>query len=344
MSLQASLKDCAKTFVAKTLPDSEVELVGEIPFETLAPYRQRAVKHLAEHMELPGFRPGKVPMDMALKKVGEQATLEEAVELLVKDFYPTLIEEQKLDAVGRPDIRVTKLASGNPVGLTIRATVYPEVTLPKNWKGLADKIAAELPMPATEEEVQKTLEDLQKSRKAEKLDDEFAKSVGAFENVEHLKTQIHKGITEEKQRATKDARRGKLVEALLKDTKVEVPKLFVESELEKIMAQMREDITRMGMEFDAYLKHANKTEADIRKDFAEQAAKRAKLQLALNKIAIVEQVDAEPTAVEHEMKHALEHFPDANPELLGIHIQTVLKNELVLKMLEGEVANHPLKQ
>src|SRR4051812_39762943 len=109
-----SLQDIAKAFVLKPLPASEVELTGEVPYEELATYREHAIKHLAEHMELPGFRPGKVPMDMALKKIGEQAALEEAVELFVKDFYPALVEAHELDAVGRPNISVTKLAVGNP--------------------------------------------------------------------------------------------------------------------------------------------------------------------------------------------------------------------------------------
>src|SRR3989338_1229683 len=198
-------------FVLKNLPDSEVELSGEVPFDALAPYREAALKHIAEHIELPGFRPGKVPTEMALKKVGELAVLEEAAELFVKDFYPELIAEKKLEAVGRPGIRVTKLAPGNPLALTVRATVYPDVALPKHWKTLHEKIVLETSLPASDEEVAKTLEDLYKSRNpdaptkpedgtptvASGLNDGFAKSVGAFDNLEHLKTQIRKGISEE---------------------------------------------------------------------------------------------------------------------------------------------------
>ena len=43
------------------------------------------------------------------------------------------------------------------------------------------------------------------------------------------------------------------------------------------------------------------------------------------------------------MKHALEHFPDANPELVKVHIETVLRNESTLKILEGEIKNETLK-
>jgi FKBP-type peptidyl-prolyl cis-trans isomerase (trigger factor) len=342
-----SFKDLAKQFAKKELPESEIEFTGEVPAADIAVYKDIALAHVAEHLELPGFRPGKVPKDMALKKVGEMAVLEEAVELFVKDFYPEFIEEQKVDAVGRPDIRITKLAPDQPVALTIRVTLYPDVALPKDWKKLTDKIALETAAPATEEEVAKTLEDLRQSRKKDEvvpeLNDEFAKSIGAFEGLEHLKTQINQGISEEKARSARDARRGKLIDALLADTKVGVPRIFIESELEKILAQMREDVTKFGMSFDEYLKKIQKTEEAIRNEFREQATKRAKLQLTLNKLAKDENVEADSTAVEAEMKHALEHFPDANPELVKVHIETVLRNEAALKILEGELKGEPLK-
>ncbi len=341
--------EVAKVFVLKFLPDSEIGLAGSVPYSAVEPYREVALKHSAGHLSLPGFRPGKVPQEIALKKVGELAVLEEAVELFVKDFYIELIEAHRVDAVGRPDIRITKLAPGNPVALTVRATVYPEVVLPKNWKSLHEKVVLQPALPASDEEVAKRLEDLRVSRKGPSLNgspkdgplpeltDEFAKSVGAFESLEHLKTQIHKGIGEEKARQARDVRRGRLIEELLKQSTLVVPKIFIESELEKIMSQMREDVKRFGTTFEEYLKKTNKTEEQIRNDFREQARKRSQLQLLLNKIATEEKLDADQTAVETEMKHALQHFPDANPELLRVHIETVLKNELALKLLEGNI-------
>ena len=212
------------------------------------------------------------------------------------------MEEHKIDVVGRPNISITKLAPNNPVGFVIRSTLYPEVVPPKNWKALGEKVPLE---PYTGElpkaDPEPTEEDKQKAR----------------EMLAH------------------NIRRGKLVDALVAATEVEVPNIFVESEIDKIMAQVREDIARMGLKFEDYIKHSGKTEDAIRGEFKEQAHKRAKLQLALNKIAEQEKVEAEHTAVDHEMGHALQHFPDANKALLRIHIETVLKNEKVLKMLEG---------
>jgi len=328
----------AKTFNKKALPDSEVELVGEVPTEVVGEYRVHALEYIAASVELPGFRKGKVPQDLAVKHVGEVAVLEEAVEHFVRDFYPELVETLKLDVVGRPNIVITKLAPGNPVGLAIRAALYPEVTLPKNWLKTGEKIPLEMTLPATDEEVGQTLEQLRQSRKkgevVPELTDEFAKSVGAFETVEALKSQIKKGIGEEKERGAKDKRRGKIIDTLLEGVKVEIPAIFVESELDKIMAQMKEDVVRFGVTYEDYLKQISKTEEQLRADFKDQARKRAKLQLTLNKIAADEKVEADKEAVEREMKHALEHFPNAREELVRIHIETVLRNEKVLQLLE----------
>jgi FKBP-type peptidyl-prolyl cis-trans isomerase (trigger factor) len=344
--------DIAKLFKLAALPDSEVELAADIPYSAVEPYRAQALAHMAEHMNLPGFRPGKVPADMALKSVGEIAVLEEAVELFMKDFYIELIEEHKVDPVGRPNIAITKLAPGNPVGLTVRVSVYPSVEAPKDWKKLAGQIALEASEPATQEEVEKTIADLQKSRATKgqdgaevlpEINDEFAKSLGAFDSLIALREQISKGITEEKARQARDKRRGKLIEALLEKSDIEVPSIFVESELQKILAQMREDIGRMGMQMDDYLKRVGKTEDDIKSEFRDQARKRAKLQLLLNRLAEDEKVSADEEAVEAEIKHALEHFPEAKPDLVRVHIETVLRNEKVLKILEGETnpSNEP---
>jgi FKBP-type peptidyl-prolyl cis-trans isomerase (trigger factor) len=297
-----TFQELAKAFSRKDLPLSQIELAGEIPAEQLESYKEKALHLIAESLDLPGFRKGHVPHDMALKKAGEIAVLEEAAEIFMRDFYPVLMTEQKIDAVGRPDIRITKLAPNNPIGLTVTVTIYPEVTLPNGWKDLAKKIPLE---PYTGElpkmEVPPSAEEEQKAR----------------DYMAH------------------NQRRGKLIDALIEKTKLEVPTIFIESELEKIIGQLRDDCVRFGMAFDEYLKRVGKTEETIRNEFREQAQKRAKLQLTLNKIAEEEKVEADPIAVEEEMKHAMEHFPDARRDLVKIHIETVLKNEKTLQLLEG---------
>ncbi|OGC88254.1 hypothetical protein A2419_00940 [Candidatus Adlerbacteria bacterium RIFOXYC1_FULL_48_26] len=372
-------EELAKSFIKKSLPDSEVELTGEIPAETVAPYREKALTLLSAQLEMDGFRKGHVPAEMALKRIGETAVLEEAVEIFMRDFYPDLVDVHAPSALGRPDIRITKLAPGNPVGITIVTSVYPTIELPKDWKKVGEGIEIETVADILDAEVDEALTSIRrahaKASSAEtgsspagqqgdgsepiststsptevadaeakladpqnlpELNDEFAKSLGKFEGVEDLKQKIKENMKSEKEQKARDSRRGKVVDALIEKVQIDVPSIFVESELDKIIGQMREDTQRFGLSFEDYLQRVEKTEEQIRADFREQASKRAKLQLTLNKIAEEEKIEADEEKVESELKHALEHFPDARPDLVRIHIQTVLRNEKVLQLLEGK--------
>jgi FKBP-type peptidyl-prolyl cis-trans isomerase (trigger factor) len=314
---------------------------------------------------------------MVKKRVGEIAVLEEAVELFMRDFYVTLVDSRSIDAVGRPTISITKLAPGNPVGISIRTAVYPNIELPKKWGELGKSVEVETVPDILDAELDEALTSIRRARyKADAaptsegvgeptdnvgsesptidpsapvaeenlpaLDDAFAQSLGDFKDLVDLKEKLRANMKNEKEVQAKDKRRGKIIEALLEKTLVAVPVIFVDSELEKILGQMKEDVSRFGLSFEDYLKQSNKTEEQVRDDFRHQARKRAQLQLILNKIADDEKILADKEAVDHEMQHALQHFPDARPDLLRIHIETVLRNEKVLRRLEGEDISTPI--
>lgn len=338
------LDDLAKSFSVKALPHSEAELSGDVPYEALIPYRDRALKELAAEMNLPGFRKGHVPESMALLRVGEMHVLEEAANLFVRDFYPLLVADKKIDAVGRPEIKITKLAPNNPLSLVIQTAVYPEVTLPKDFRALAAKVPASAPEPVTDKEFDEALLELRKSRTTKtedgtmvepELNDDFAKSVGSFTSLEDLKTKLCDGIAEEKARLAKDKRRSAIIDALLEKTSVDMPQLFVDGEAERMLAEIKHDAGRFGLSFDEYLKRIEKTEEKMREELQPAAEKRAKLQLMLNALAEQEKIAAAPKEAEREFNHALSHYPDADPESLRIHVETILRNEKVLKLLEA---------
>jgi len=347
-----SYTEVAKAFKIEKKPGSEIEISGEIPYEALVESEKQALKNIAGEIEMPGFRKGHVPEDIALKQVGELEVLQEAANMYLRELYPAIVEENKLDVVGRPEIHITKLASKNPVGLHIHTAVYPEVKLPKNWKDLASKVPAEANADVTDKDVEEALTSIRrahakanaqvpvspdaevKEEELPALDDAFAKSLGNFLGVTDLTEKLRANMIEEKGQQARDKRRGKIIDALIEKTEVDVPALFVESELEKIIGQMKDDVARFGLTFEGYLEQVGKTEEQLRDEFKDQATKRAKLQMVLNKIAADEKIEADEKDVAEEMKHALEHFPDAKQDLLAIHIQTVLRNEKTLQMIE----------
>lgn len=338
------LTDIAKSFSLKKLPASEVELVGEVPFSEIEPHQEHALKHITEHLEMPGFRKGHVPADMARKQIGEIALLEEAVEHYIADLYPALIAEHKLEPIGRPQVQITKLAPGNPVGLTIRTYLYPEIKLP-DYKKLAAGVKKEDAPAVTDEEVTKAIDAVRESHSTLKdadgkailpeVTDAWVKEMGPFENVGQFTDKLKEHLTKEKEQATKEKRRAGIIDAVLEKTTIEIPTIFVEAELEKMIGQMKDDVKRFGMTFEDYLARLTKTEDDLRKEFRADAEKRAKLQLTLNAIAEKEEIKVAAEDIKHEAEHILAQFKDADRERVHIYVESVLKNEKTLSLLEA---------
>ena len=115
-----------------------------------------------------------------------------------------------------------------------------------------------------------------------------------------------------------------------------MPEILIESEINKSLAQMKDDIQRMGGKFDEYLTQAKKTEEELRKDFRESSEKKAKVQLIFNKIAEVEKLEPNKEILENEIKEVMKHYPDASETNARIYVTTILLNQEVLKLLEQQ--------
>lgn len=128
-----------KGFSVERKEGSVVIVTGEIPFDDLEAHEDHVLVHLTEGMELKGFRKGHVPPAVAKKQVGEMTLLRETAEHVLAEIYPEVLVEHAIDAIGRPEIAITKLAVGNPFGFTITITEMPEVKLP-DYKKIAKGI------------------------------------------------------------------------------------------------------------------------------------------------------------------------------------------------------------
>jgi len=131
------------------ISDTEIEIEGEVETAKFSEYRKAALANLGKNAELPGFRKGHVPEDTLAERLGNGPVLEEMAELALSATYPKIIEENKIDAIDRPHIQITKLAMDNPLTFKIRQTVLPEIKLP-DYK----KLAADVPRTTDVEDSQ----------------------------------------------------------------------------------------------------------------------------------------------------------------------------------------------
>ncbi len=259
----------------KNLSESRVELKGEVPTEQFMSYRPAALKELGQKVTLKGFRPGQAPEKLLVETIGEGKVLTTMAELAFRQVYPEILKEEKVDALGQPEISLTKLAVDNPLGFTIITAIYPEVKLP-DYKKLAGKITAN---PLVVEEV--------KAEEVEKIIKELEEQNIANPEVkkEDWPEKIKNNLKLEKEYGAKEKRRLEIMQAITSAMTLDLPSIIIEGELEKMLAEFKHNTAHFGIKFDDYLKHLKKTEADLKADWRDQALERAKFGLIFSEIA-----------------------------------------------------------
>lgn len=139
---------------AEKIENSQVVLQIEVPTEEVTKAIDKAYHKLANQVNMPGFRKGKVPRKILEVRLGKEAILDEAFEIVASKAYADALDEQKLEPVARPKTDVITLKEGEPVVFKVTVTVKPEFALGE-YKGLKiEKPAAEV----TGEQINQQLE------------------------------------------------------------------------------------------------------------------------------------------------------------------------------------------
>lgn len=326
----------------ESVPGSKLKISGEITAEAFEKARKESLSKFVAEAEIPGFRAGKAPEAMVMRHLGEMRVLEKAAEAAINEAYTEILKEENIRAIGLPWVSVTKIAKDNPLGFEIETAVMPEVVL-ENYKKVAKEAREKIsdaPETVEEKEVNDVIEDLRKRMKGEEenlpeVNIEFVKKFGEFESVEDFKKKVGENILENKKRETRDKRRASIVDALIALAKFEVPEVIVESELDTMINQFRADIERSGMTFDGYLKHIKKTEEEIRKEWRENALKRAKLELILKHIGRTEKIELDEKDIKERVDHIVSHHKTADRFQVRMYIENLMTNEKVLELLEN---------
>jgi FKBP-type peptidyl-prolyl cis-trans isomerase (trigger factor) len=337
----------------------EAEVKAEIPADVLSHYRDEALKEMQRDAKIDGFRPGKAPIERILQIYGEPTILRHAAQHAIEHELPELLAAENLLIVESPRVTTDAPEAGKALKFEARAALAPSVTLP-DYKSIAKKISAKKEeISVTDEEHAQALTHIRRERsridkveagaEAQKaaeearalaeadlpaLDDQFVQSLG-YESAEKFSEVLRTNIKNEKEMQAAEKRRAAILDELVKDSKIKYPAALLEYELDDMEARMKEDISRLGMTFDAYLAQVKKTREQIRADWKEPADKRAKVRLILAEIARKEQIEPDEALLKKEIAHAKEHYPQADESALRAHISHALRNDATLKFLEN---------
>jgi trigger factor len=124
-----------KTSVTE-LPESRVRVRAEVPPDEVERRVQQAARRLGGELRVPGFRKGKVPPTVVIRRLGREAVLDEALRTSLTSWYSDAIDRAGIAPIGDPQLELGDLpAQGQPLQFSIEIGVRPQATL-GSYKGL----------------------------------------------------------------------------------------------------------------------------------------------------------------------------------------------------------------
>ena len=345
----------------KKLDNAEVKISVVLPAKILEKYRDEVQAEALKNVKIDGFREGKVPADMAMKHIQPMRVLEEMAQRAISGVYVEVLEKTKVKAIGHPQIMITKIAEGADLEFSMTTAVLPEVKLGDYKKIAKTEMKKEYSVKVTDKEIEDAITNIRKMRAQQtmsenvaegevakswndideadlpELTDEFVKTAGKFENVADFKTKITENIKAEKEAKNVEKKRIAIIDSILDDSEIEVPKMMIDYEVDKMMHEFEGNIAMTGMSFDDYLKSINKTRDDYKTEWAEQGKKRAQTQLMLNEIATKEKIEASDKEIDEEVSKIMEQYKDQkniDENNVKSYVASVLTHQKVFEFLE----------
>lgn len=169
-----------------------------------------------------------------------------------------------------------------------------EVTFPKDY-GVTTLAGEKVTFTVTIKDVKEVVKP--------KLDDAFAKTVGPVESVDQLKKDIEKELKTEKQRQADTEFETELVKKITKETKLDVPQTLIDDQVERMINELKQNLTYRGQTIKEFLETRGMTEEEYKKnELAAQAEERVKASIVLGEISEKENIQVTPEELEIRMQ------------------------------------------
>lgn len=250
------------TYKTENQPKNVVKLSIEIPAKVITREYDVAFDELAQDVQLEGYRKGKAPKEMVKKQLKQEKVYDRMVRTLFSRIYQEIVEKEGLKPVVAPHIDIKKAKEGEVWEVEMLVGQKPTIDL-STYK--------------------KAIEKLKKDRKADDIWVPGKPEPGTDSSEENAK----------RQKALND-----ILETLSKEVKIELADMIIEEEVEGRLSRLVDDVQKVGMNIDSYLKSKNQTMEQLREQYQKEVGEMYKMEFILNEIADAENIQVEQKEME----------------------------------------------
>ena len=243
------------------LSGNAFELTITLPWPEVKKIYDEVFNELATQIEIEGFRKGNAPRAMIESKIDKSKIYGEVINKIVPESYRKALEEHNLKPVVTPQVKITQAEEEKDWQLLVQAAEQPNVELGE-YKKEVSAINTKGKIWTPEQE----------TTKPEKTE-------------ENIKQEEQKKISE-------------IIEKLLEICKVELAQILVESETNRLLTQLVEDVRQAGLTYEQYLQSSNQSAESVKEKYRKQAETTLKLEFILEAVAQDLKVVVEPAEID----------------------------------------------
>ena len=236
------------------LPKNTTQLVVDVPKADIKKEEEDAFVRLQQKLTVEGFRQGKVPKTIAEKHIHKDDLYQELAQKMISRIYQELLAKEGLRPIISPKVDLVKAKEGEDWQIKITVAEKPTITL-----GDYKKVIKEV-----KSKVQKSNIWVPGKDKQEKKPEE-----------------------------DKNKLLNEVLTALLNEAKIEVSDLVIEEEINHRLTHLIDEIQKIGLTTENYLKSKNLTMDSLKAQFSKETEDTYKLEFILAEIADKENLKVE---------------------------------------------------
>ena len=252
------------------LSGSAFELTLTVPWPEIKSVYDKVFEELSAEIEVEGFRKGKAPKDLTAQKIEKRRVYDQVIKRILPDAYAKALEEHHLKPIINPKIEISQGEDDKDWQFIARAAEKPEIKLGDYQKDISN-----------------------------------INTQGKIWTPE--KGESPKEKTPEDKKEEENEKLNKIIEKLLETCIVEIPELLVESEVNRLISELVDDVRSAGMTYEQYLTTKGTDAQKVRENYRSQVVSTLKLEFILDAIAN----DLKIVVDEKEVETIIEKEPDA---------------------------------
>ena len=175
-----------------------------------------------------------------------------------------------------------------------------------------------------------------KSKILPELDDEFAKDVSEFETLADYRKDVEKKVKEQKEASAKSQKELAVIDKLIENTEVVIPKSMIDDEVESMLEQFKSNLAYQGLNLEAYCGFMNTDVDSFKNNLRPEAEKNVKLKLALEAVAKSEDLKVEDREIDEKIDELKKQYGSENTS------DDLNKNENVRRYMEEKIKQDKL--